>query len=134
MREEFATAQTVTGNAAGLTQASPWWACSRCWMKITGAAMLLVVLIAGATFYMHPMWVIKQAIALQYWSQGVHSEYITAGGYRLHYLVAGEGEPVLLVHGLGSKAEDWGNLIPAIAKGGYKVYAIDLLGYGRSDK
>src|SRR5450631_1428643 len=133
MREDSSAAKIPDADATDLTKPTPRWACPRCWMK-TVQAILLVVLAAGAVFYMRPMWVIQQAIALQLWSQGVRSEYVNSGGYRLHYLVAGEGEPVLLVHGLGAKAEDWGNLIPAIAKGGYKVYAIDLLGYGRSDK
>jgi pimeloyl-ACP methyl ester carboxylesterase len=33
---------------------------------------------------------------------------------------------------LGSKAADWANLMPQLIAGGYRVYALDLLGYGRS--
>jgi pimeloyl-ACP methyl ester carboxylesterase len=133
MPEDFVSSQIPESAVSARTKPKPWWACPRCWMK-TVQVILLVVLAAGAVFYMRPMWVIQHAIALHLWSQGVRSEYVNAGGYRLHYLVVGEGEPVLLVHGLGAKAEDWGNLLPAIARGGYKVYAIDLLGYGKSDK
>ena len=45
---------------------------------------------------------------------------------------AAAGAPVLLVHGLGSRAEDWANLMPQLKQAGFHVYAIDLLGYGRS--
>lgn len=43
-------------------------------------------------------------------------------------------EPVILVHGLGTAgARDWANVIPALA-GAYDVYALDLPGFGASDK
>ena len=45
--------------APALIKPKPWWACPRCWMK-TVQAILLVVLVAGAVFYMRPMWVIQQ--------------------------------------------------------------------------
>jgi len=59
------------------------------------------------------------------------------GGYRMHYLEAPAsngtaGTPLLLVHGLGARAEDWSAMIPALAAKGFHVYAPDLLGYGRS--
>ena len=41
---------------------------------------------------------------------------------------------VVLVHGLGGRAEDWRNLAPYLAKAGFRVYMPDLFGYGRSDK
>ena len=44
------------------------------------------------------------------------------------------GEPVLLVHGLGQNgARDWNELYPALAAN-YDVFALDLPGFGRSDK
>ncbi len=43
-------------------------------------------------------------------------------------------EAVVLLHGLGkAAARDWANLIPALAAH-YSVYALDLPGFGRSDK
>ena len=65
---------------------------------------------------------------------GIHSEYTQLGPYRIHYLVAGEGRPLVLVHGLGGRAEEWAPLMNGLAKQHFRVYAIDLLGYGRSDK
>ena len=50
----------------------------------------------------------------------------------MHYLVGGAGPALVLVHGLGSRAADWANLIPRLIAGGHRVYALDLLGYGRS--
>ncbi len=53
----------------------------------------------------------------------------------VRYVVAGTGDPVLLIHGIGvgSSLMEWEkNLGRLSAK--YKVYAIDLLGFGHSDK
>lgn len=54
-------------------------------------------------------------------------------GHKIHYVVQGEGFPVVLIHGFGASAFHWRYNIPELAKG-YKVYAIDLLGFGWSDK
>jgi pimeloyl-ACP methyl ester carboxylesterase len=65
---------------------------------------------------------------------GFHGEYTSVDGHRIHYLEGGGGKPILLIHGLGGRATDWANLMPQLARGGYHVYAIDMLGYGDSDK
>jgi pimeloyl-ACP methyl ester carboxylesterase len=63
---------------------------------------------------------------------GIRSEYVRVDGYRIHYYVGGSGKPIVLVHGLGGRSEDWTVLIPHLVRAGYRVYALDLLGYGRS--
>ncbi|MDC8757100.1 alpha/beta fold hydrolase [Janthinobacterium fluminis] len=50
---------------------------------------------------------------------------------QLHHLDTGEGEAVLLLHGLGSCAADWRPQIDALAPR-YRVIAADLRGHGRS--
>ena len=54
----------------------------------------------------------------------------------MHYEAEGPagGPVVVLVHGLGGRAEDWPNLAPYFARAGFRVYMPDLFGYGRSDK
>ena len=64
---------------------------------------------------------------------GVHSEYVRVGPYRVHYYVGGHGTPLLLIHGLGARSEDWESAIPIFVRSHFRVYAIDLLGYGRTD-
>jgi len=51
----------------------------------------------------------------------------------VHYLEAGQGPVLVLVHGLGSSSEVWRDSIRYLARG-YRVVAIDLPGYGKSDK
>jgi pimeloyl-ACP methyl ester carboxylesterase len=66
----------------------------------------------------------------------VESQMLDAGGVKIHYLVAGAGEPVVLIHGLYSSAQiNWqlsGNLAALAAD--HQVVALDLPGFGRSDK
>jgi pimeloyl-ACP methyl ester carboxylesterase len=63
----------------------------------------------------------------------VADKQVEAAGHRLHYLEAGAGPPLVLVHGLGADVRTWRFAIPALASN-FHVYAIDLLGFGRSDK
>lgn len=50
-------------------------------------------------------------------------------GRRVPYEVAGEGEPVVLVHGLSGSARWWDMTVPALAAR-YRVYLVDLPGFG----
>ena len=64
---------------------------------------------------------------------GIESRYVRLGPYRIHYFAGGAGEPLVLVHGLGGRALDFAFLMPGLAKG-HRVFALDLLGYGDSDR
>ena len=55
-------------------------------------------------------------------------------GHQIGYTVQGEGQPIVLIHGFGASVGHWRKNIPVLAAAGYKVFAIDLLGFGKSDK
>ncbi len=61
------------------------------------------------------------------------SRYVEVDGLKIHYLSAGEGDPVLLIHGFPTSSHLWRNVMPSIAKS-HRAIAIDLPGYGLSDK
>lgn len=46
----------------------------------------------------------------------------------------GTGKPLVLLHGFGASIGHWRKNIPVLADAGYQVFAIDLLGFGGSDK
>lgn len=54
--------------------------------------------------------------------------------HQIQYTVAGDGPPLVLVHGFGASLGHWRKNIPVLAAGGYQVFALDLLGFGGSDK
>jgi pimeloyl-ACP methyl ester carboxylesterase len=56
------------------------------------------------------------------------------GGVRLHYVEAGEGPLVVLLHGFPEFWYSWRHQIPVLAQAGYHVVAPDMRGYNLSDK
>src|ERR1700678_3867759 len=96
--------------------------------------LLLVALGFGILAWRNPLWLVDRQVDAKLRLRGVHSEFVTVNGYKMHYLVGGSGRPLVLVHGLGSRALDWANLIPRLIAGGNRVYAVDLLGDGLSDQ
>ena len=52
---------------------------------------------------------------------------------RVHCFEMGRGEPVLLVHSVGQSIYTWRKLLPALAAH-YRVIAVDLPGFGHSDR
>jgi pimeloyl-ACP methyl ester carboxylesterase len=59
--------------------------------------------------------------------------YVKVGGKRIRYWMEGEGTAVVLVHGLANSVEFWQYNLGPLARH-HRVYALDLLGFGRSDK
>lgn len=62
----------------------------------------------------------------------VEREHIALGGADLSYLIAGDGPPVVLLHGIPTGAELWRDLLPPMATAGFRVVAPDLPGYGHT--
>ena len=58
---------------------------------------------------------------------------IKVSNIEMYYEIHGEGEPLLLIHGLGSSSRDWEYQIPQFSKL-YKVITIDLRGHGKTSK
>ena len=52
---------------------------------------------------------------------------------KLFYETRGSGSPILLIHGFGSSTFTWRRIAPALAEN-HKVIAVDLKGFGQSDK
>ena len=63
----------------------------------------------------------------------INDRFATVSGVRLHYLAAGHGEPVILLHGYAQNSHMWRPLIPELAKT-HTVLAPDLRGFGQSSK
>jgi pimeloyl-ACP methyl ester carboxylesterase len=69
-------------------------------------------------------------------AQEPEAQTLTVKGVKIHYVVEGKGEPVVLIHGLYSSADsNWKKtgVIAELAKD-HQVIALDLPGHGQSDK
>lgn len=67
-------------------------------------------------------------------SDDIARRRIRVGDIRLSVVEAGDGEPVILLHGFPELSHSWRHQIPALAAAGYRVLAPDLRGYGDSDR
>jgi pimeloyl-ACP methyl ester carboxylesterase len=64
------------------------------------------------------------------------SRFVGVGGVRVHYQEAGpiDGPPVLLIHGFTASTLVWSDVLLPIAERGFRVVAVDLVGFGFSGK
>jgi pimeloyl-ACP methyl ester carboxylesterase len=60
-------------------------------------------------------------------------KFVTVFGARIHYVEAGSGEPLILIHGLAGDTTLWDAVIPSLSKK-FRVIALDQISFGRSDK
>jgi pimeloyl-ACP methyl ester carboxylesterase len=64
---------------------------------------------------------------------GIEHRFASVGDVRLHYLIAGKGDPVILLHGYAENSHMWRPLMVELAKS-HTVIAPDLRGFGQSSK
>ena len=72
-------------------------------------------------------------VVAQQTAAGVESRFATVNGVKLHYLYAGTGSPIILLHGYAETSHMWLPLIPLLSKT-HTVIAPDLRGAGQSEK
>ncbi|XP_049383019.1 pheophytinase, chloroplastic-like [Solanum stenotomum] len=135
MSSSTATARTDwlnwIGNRLGIPRSNRFR--SR-WKLISRRNFAVNRTVATGTSIMTPSVVAESSLGLQqlpFKSEGYN--YWKWRGYRIHYVVEGEGFPIVLIHGFASSSFHWRYNIPELAKR-YKVYALDLLGFGWSEK
>jgi pimeloyl-ACP methyl ester carboxylesterase len=81
----------------------------------------------GINFGMPP----RKKIRARRSARKTQSRFADVNGTRLHYLIAGEGDPVVLLHGYAETSHMWRPLIPEL-EGKHTVIAPDLRGAGES--
>jgi pimeloyl-ACP methyl ester carboxylesterase len=64
----------------------------------------------------------------------IQDRYADDAGVKLHYIVAGKGPLVVMIHGFPDYSETWKPLIATLSADGYRTAALDLRGYNLSDK
>jgi pimeloyl-ACP methyl ester carboxylesterase len=65
-----------------------------------------------------------------------HSYFVDVDGIRVHYQQAGDerAPAMVLIHGFASSTLVWSQVFLKLAEAGYRVIALDMLGYGYSAK
>ncbi len=65
-----------------------------------------------------------------------HSHFVNVDGARVHYQEFGDAAkpPIILIHGYTASVYVWKTTAPMLAEAGFRVIAVDLLGFGYSEK
>jgi pimeloyl-ACP methyl ester carboxylesterase len=95
-------------------------------MRSSCRALLLRALVA----FLFTSWAATTSAAAV--TNAMESRIAEAGGVKLHYLMAGHGPAVILLHGYAETSRMWRPLIPRLA-GKFTVIAPDLPGIGESE-
>ncbi len=103
------------------------------WLRRVLLPLAALVVLLVAFFLWRPGSALTAIATVGLRLRGFESRYAQLGPYRIHCFVGGAGEPLVLVHGLGSRALDFAPLMLALARE-HRVFALDLLGYGNSDR
>jgi len=61
------------------------------------------------------------------------TKFVDIYGSKMHYVEAGQGDPILFLHGIPTSSYLWRNVMPLLAPLG-RCIAPDLIGFGKSDK
>lgn len=97
------------------------------------AGALLLALITWVGIFLFRQWQVKSFARASLPFPNKHSRFIKVDEVKLHYVVFGMGQDLVLVHGLGANIFCWRLLIPLLSKH-FRVWAVDLKGFGCSDK
>jgi abhydrolase domain-containing protein 6 len=103
-----------------------------------GLRRLLLALAAGivagvATLALWPNLALEAEYLRLRWLAGAVEHDVQVGEHRVRYLEAGNGAPLVLVHGFTGSKENWLPLM-RLLKGRYRVIAPDLPGWGESER
>lgn len=103
-----------------------------------GARWLTLLVLAGATLWLAAC---EPDTGLSKYASGEQvradfpyaSHYVEVKGSKMHFAAGGKGDTILFLHGQPTWSYLWRNIMPELEKNG-QVIALDLIGYGKSDK
>jgi len=104
--------------------------------RLLALGSVVVIALGCAAIVLRPVSFYYGSMYIDQILSRVENHSIFVDGHRMHYLAKGptSGPVVVLIHGLGGRAEDWRLLTPYLSNAGFRVYMPDLPGYGRSER
>lgn len=100
------------------------------------AVLALVVMAVGALFawmQLDPAGAHARLGALERDRAGLEAKRLRIPGFEIAYLEGGTGEPLVLIHGFGANKDNFTRVARHLTPH-YRVFAIDLPGFGESSK
>lgn len=107
------------------------------WTTRAVAALTACVSLLGGCSLKQPEGEIQglagMAIAADRALAGMHYKVLQIDGFKIPYLEGGQGEPLVLIHGFGGSKDNF-NRVAKVLTAHYTVYAIDLPGFGGTNR
>ena len=97
------------------------------------SVIFAAALAAMAFVYLRPLTVLYAVRDSYLYAIGMRDGFVRVNGHRIHYFSGGEGPPLVMVHGIASRAADAALLYRDLMRT-RRVYALDLAGFGESDQ
>lgn len=101
--------------------------------RLVLASCLFVLLAFTAAYYGLPHLFKQPLLELNRQLSGMTEKTLQVDGHRIHYLDGGNGDPVILLHGIFAEKDHWVDFARQLT-GSYRVIAPDLPGFGESDR
>ncbi|QOC21727.1 alpha/beta hydrolase [Wenzhouxiangella sp. AB-CW3] len=101
-------------------------------MTLALFAALLAALTVAAAWWLLPIPVARTLLALERWHCGMKSRWLTLGPIRWHYLEAGRGQTLVMIHGFNADAHHFTRLTRRVRQS-CRVLAPDLPGFGLTE-
>ena len=95
------------------------------------AAMVLAVCLWMS--FAPPAHVAALLLDLERGRSGLEVKELSIPGFRIEYMESGSGEPLVLLHGIAADKDHWTRVAPYLTPR-FRVIAVDLPGFGESDK
>ena len=89
--------------------------------------------LAGIGAYVYARYAVRRFEDLTPETAGAPGSFLDIDGQRVHYVEAGRGEAVVLIHGWNGSTFDYRYVIPELAQR-WRVVAVDLIGFGYSER
>ncbi len=101
--------------------------------RLVLTSCLFVLLAFTAAYYGLPHLFKEPLLELNRQLSGMTEKTLQVGGHRIHYLDGGNGEPVILLHGIFAEKDHWVDFSRQLTSS-HRVIAPDLPGFGESDR
>lgn len=102
-------------------------------MKRLVAAVAVFIACLSAAWWGLPSLFAQPLLAANRMSAGLSEKTVAAAGHEVHYLEGGQGEPLVLLHGIFAEKDHWVDFARPLT-GSWRVVAPDLPGFGESGR
>lgn len=103
------------------------------WKRTTGLLAATLLLGLAVSWQAWPAAWYPALVGLNRASAGLSPRVVQAAGHTIHLLEGGQGEPVVLLHGIFAEKDHWVDMARSL-DGRWRVIAPDLPGYGASTR